>query len=150
VKSPCFCAARRKAWAACLTSRTNHSGTEQRSQRQAVSCPYCVNGPPAVDQLSPDLHTDHFDVDADQAVEDSEVHRRACACSGVPRGRAATRGLCSEPKPPSESLKSPTCTAAWAIRNGGSSIGAARPSPAIERASTRRSRESYTSPPLHG
>ena len=46
MKSPCFCAARRKAWAACLTSRTNHSGTEQRSQRQAVSCPYCVNGPP--------------------------------------------------------------------------------------------------------
>src|SRR5882724_9026065 len=57
--------------------------------------------PPAVDQLSPDPHTDHFDVDADQALQDSEVHRRACACSGVPRRPSRnTRPRCAASQSP--------------------------------------------------
>ncbi len=206
MKSPCFCAARRRAWAACLTSRTNHSGTEQRSQRQAVSCPYCVNGyvqnprtvpgrsggladqcgdprkrtsPPALSasrtRWSTRVGMRRHDARARDAgtpprstrlarisirtistwtltkllkIPKSTVELAlAPVCLGAEPQHAAS--VCSEPKPPSESLKSPSCTAAWAIRNG-PSIGAARPSSAIERASTRRSRESYTSPPLHG
>src|SRR6266481_4720259 len=73
----------------CFAHALEHAGGYAPARRARTRCGH----PAAVDQISPDLHTDHFDVDADQAVEDSEVHRRACACSGVPGGRAATRGL---------------------------------------------------------